>query len=111
MYTKAQKRFWVVLIIFCLLFTYVWYEIFSMSEIEINRILGAIFILTIVSGGMHWWGIAIAKTGNFWSRSFGDRKKPASCESWKTVQKGVPGVNFILFLVPVTVAWILKSLL
>ncbi len=82
-----------------------------MPEIEIKIIVGVIFLLSVVSAGIHWWGIRIIRAGNFWSRTFKERRFPASCESWNAAQNGVPGVNFILFLVPVTVAWILKSLL
>lgn len=109
MYTKAQKKFSFTLIVFCVLFSCLWYKIFSSTLIHIENIIAMIFFVALVSTVMHWWGIKIAKTGNFRLRSFGNKEKLASCESWKVVQRIVPGITFLLFVVPIAVVWIIKS--
>lgn len=111
MYTKSQIRFWVVLILICTCTTYKWFVMFRSDVIAILDVVGTVTTLALVSAFVQWWGTGIVRSKRFWSRKYKDRKYPGDIDCWNTIQTGVPGVNIILFLVPILFAYFLSSLL
>ncbi len=110
MYTKTQIRFWIVLSLVCILTTYKWFLMFRNDVIVIRDIVGTVTILALVSAFVQWWGTGIVRSKKFWSRKCKNRKYPVDIDCWNTIQMGVPGVNIIIFLVPIIFAYFLSSL-